>query len=208
MQDNLCIMNPPPGIPFLQKERRGICPARIMESPSLSQLLSYVDQARREFGEIPPCGEEPYLETLLYIETNLITVHRRYPARVTEENLIPGIANALYRLYTQWEKDRLTRFDGIIGEGGKRIAHACLMAFDPHVNPDIPLRLPREQFRTRMTAPVRSLLRVYDSVQFWQEHGEGYYPFILGQLGELTAPMPYVGAPPPEIPVSKAHCAN
>jgi hypothetical protein len=147
----------------------------------------------KEFGTIEKYNERNYAKLLFPIESNLLKINRIHNinsgSRADEAIcmcllMIDGYINRV-------EYD----LDPYISDTNKPFLSALLTSFDPFSNARMMPYLEgkydmqsREGLIEYFEAPVKCLLRIQKSIEFWTKEygGNGYFNYLEGQIGEIV----------------------
>lgn len=158
----------------------------------LYQFEKIYSQMEKEFGKIRKGDEETYSMLLLPMESNVLKIHRKFPAS-NSRRMKEAIALVLFDI-----KSRCTgeSFDtgNFRNEDNERLETALLMAFDPYTNSEIKEllisrgrqhELDLKKMQQYYKIPVMCLLRIKASIDTWEKNAgtNGYFDFIEGYMG-------------------------
>ena len=158
----------------------------------LYQFEKIYSQMEKEFGKIRKSDEETYSMLLLPMESNVLKIHRKFPAS-NSRRMKEAIALVLFDI-----KSRCTgeSFDtgNFRNEDNERLETALLMAFDPYTNSEIKEllisrgrqhELDLKKMQQYYKIPVMCLLRIKASIDTWEKNAgtNGYFDFIEGYMG-------------------------
>lgn len=146
----------------------------------------------KEFGKIRTGQEEDYNMLFFPMESNLLKIHRKYPAS-NSRRLREAIALVLFDIKSRYTGEEF-RLDNFRDENNARLEQALLMAFDPFTNDEIrPVVTEKLQIdledraavRDYYTEPVVCILRIKDSVDAWEKRmgPNGYFEMLEGMIG-------------------------
>ena len=146
----------------------------------------------KEFGKMTKGTEEQYTMLLFTMEGNALKIHRQFSSS-NSRRLKEAIALVLFDIKENYTGEKYDTSD-FRNEDNERLEKALLMAFDPLTNDDIIKVLKNELSVDNLTSdilknyykyPVMCLLRIKDSIDFWEKHGgaNGYFQFIEKNLG-------------------------
>lgn len=159
-----------------------------------SQFDRISGQMEREFGKIKKGQENDHAMMLFPMESNMLKVHRAYPES-NSRRAIEAIVITLFEIqgYLSDDEYDLERFQSAENE---RLVQALLMAFDPFTNRDIREGLEEASVDLGSTEalgelygePVRCLLKIKESVEFWCKKmgSDGYFQFIENSMGGMV----------------------
>ncbi|MBR1866080.1 MAG: hypothetical protein IJ801_06200 [Lachnospiraceae bacterium] len=156
------------------------------------QFEQVARRMEKKYGKIRKGEEEHHAMLLFPMESNLLKVHRKYPAarsRKVEEGILLALHEIEMRI-TGKQAD-VTRFET---EETLLLKNALLQAFDPFVNHElceaveqmggIDIRN-KEELENYYKEPVVCMLRIKESVKRMVENNgtDGYFDFIEGMMG-------------------------
>ena len=147
----------------------------------------------KQFGKISKGDEESHAMVLFPMEGNLLKINRKYPAS-NSRRLREAIFITLHQIdsYLTGEKADTGSFEN---EDNIRLKDALMYVFDPFSNEEVKAILTekseldledREQLEPYYREPVQCILRILDSVDYWEKRSgsNGYFQFMENWLGE------------------------
>lgn len=149
----------------------------------------------KRFGKIPRGQENDWNLFFSTIDSNVLKVHRRFP-KANDYRLREGLLMALHTI-----KGRLDGVEpdltSIENNENRLLCNAILSGFDPFFSEElrkgVAKQIPdleREDFnRERIyELPVRCLVRMVESVDFWTRRGgaNGYFEMVEGEIGDAV----------------------
>lgn len=156
------------------------------------QFKKIYSQMEKEFGKMIKGTEEQYTMLLFVMEGNALKIHRQFSSS-NSRRLKEAIALVLFDIRENYTGEKYDTSD-FRNDDNERLEKALLMAFDPLTNDDVIEVLKNELSVDNLTFdilknyykyPVMCLLRIKDSIDFWEKHGgaNGYFQFIEKNLG-------------------------
>lgn len=142
----------------------------------------------KQFGRMKRSELELYVCHMQVMETNMLRVLRK-EASIKGDEVRNAILLTLHEINQRLrsEKEEMSEFEADVN---LQLKHALLMAFDPYTNPEVRMVLDqkfgiREPEEDYYLVPVRSLLRILDSVNAWtKQYGkDGYRNLLEAQFG-------------------------
>ena len=143
----------------------------------------------KEFGKIKTGDEEEYSEIMFAIESNLIKTNRKTGLN-NSRNALEALRISLFTIngyLNSWEYD----FGDYLTTENQDFVKAVLMAIDPFTNEKL-YKLLKEEYDLDsqkdlyeyFTIPIKCIVRVEDSVQYWTEKNgtNGYFEFMERHL--------------------------
>ena len=157
------------------------------------QFTRVLKRMERRFGKLRRGQEEDYNMFFFIIESNALKVHRKNP-EAGSRRMKEGILLALYHMeeHLTGEKEDLSDFEN---EEALLMKHAVLMAFDPFENEEVRMVLAdeyvlddRDALKTYYALPAKLLLRLCDSIDFWEKAGgnDGYFRMLERTAGPMV----------------------
>ena len=157
-----------------------------------AQFERIYQQMARDFGTMRKGDEDTYSMILFPMESNALKVHRQYPDS-NSRRMREAIALVLWGIRERCGARAVdvTKFRNVANE---RLEHALLMAFDPYANEEIMKSVgdsfeedkpTPDELRDYYKTPVKCLLRIKDSIDFWERQygSDGYFKFFEGSMG-------------------------
>lgn len=160
-------------------------------------LKRIISRAKKEYGIIPKGTEDDYNPQLDYIEHFIYKIYESIP--ITDTSLRTVIEIVLYDVKTVVEKTEYD-YSKIVTKEEISFAQSLRTIFDPMCNENIKNLLKNvdlnktEDLKKLYEFPVKCLLRIYDSIEFWNKfYGKnGYYRM----LEEMVLPTKFIGIQP------------
>lgn len=157
------------------------------------QFEKIYSQMEKEFGKIAKGDEDFHTMNIFPIESNLLKVHRKYPAS-NSRRLLEAIALVLFDIKSRYTGETFD-LDSFRNEDNARLEHAILMAFDPFTNEELHAAVSsvsnldltnRQTLRDIYAEPVICLLRIKESVDTWIKRmgSDGYFDFAESIMGK------------------------
>lgn len=170
-----------------------------MEVKELSNydMSRVISRARKEFGTIKKGTEELYDPGLNYLEREIYSIYKDIP--ITDFELREVIEMIIYDLKGKIERKRFD-YSKIRDEKKQEFSRRLELLFNPFENDNLKADLRnvnlerKEDLQAMFTFPIKCLLRIYDSIEFWhkQKGINGYYRM----LEEYVLPIYAVGRHP------------
>jgi len=142
----------------------------------------------KEFGTIARGEETRYVFCLFPMESNLLKLHREEPRR-NDQRTLEAVQMSLIKV-NGYLKDIDYDFSQVENEFNLALSHGLCMSFDPFTNQEIYQAIAAKQLQgARMkeyfATPIKCLLRIMESVKFWNETlgAKGYFTFCENTLG-------------------------
>lgn len=158
-------------------------------------MTRVISRAKKEFGVITRGTEEEYNPGLDYLEHEIYRIYTEIP--ITDYELREVIEMIIYDvkgIIDQIDYD----YGKIRSEDQKKFAQTLELLFNPFLNKEIPIHNldleKKEDLKELFTLPIKCLLRIYDSIEFWNHNGgkNGYYRM----LEEMVLPVIQIGKHP------------
>ena len=143
----------------------------------------------KEFGKIKVGDEEEYSEFMFAIESNLIKTNRKAGLN-NSRRALEALRISLFTIngyLNGWEYD----FGEYLNTENQDFVKAVLMAVDPFTNEKL-YKLVEQEYDLNsqedlydyFAAPIKSIVKVEDSVQYWTEKNgaNGYFEFMERHL--------------------------
>lgn len=150
-------------------------------------------QMGKEFGKIKPGQEDVYSMLLFPIESNALMVRRKNPAS-NSRRMREAIGLALFDIKARYTGTEIP-LEPFRNADNEKLENAILMAFDPFTNEEIHEALSaqidlenRDCLRDYYADPIKCLLRIKDSVDYWEKQmgSDGYFLFTEKTMGTLV----------------------
>lgn len=158
---------------------------------SQSQFDRIANQMEREFGKIKKGEEEAHAMMLFPMEGNMLKVHRAHQDS-NSRRAIEAIVLALFQIQSYLTDDEYD-LDRFRSEENERLLQTLLLSFDPFTSKDVKKLLEKVSFDLESTEalkelyeePVRCLLKIKESVEFWcrKMGSDGYFQFLENTVG-------------------------
>lgn len=161
-----------------------------------NQFDAVFSRMGKKYGRIRKGREDDYMYPLLALEGNALKVHRKH-RKSNSRRMREAIALVLFDIQgilSGTEVDTAS----FRNEDNERLERAMLMAFDPQSNDKVkavieatygPEGMPDDQRQVHYGTMVQCLLRIKDSVDFWEKNlgPDGYFDFIEPQIADLIS---------------------
>ena len=160
-----------------------------LEEHNMSRVIS---RAKKDYGFIERGSEDFYNPQLDYLEHWIYEIYEEIP--INDRELKEVIEMIIYDIKSIVE-DKSYDYKDIRSYEQCRFAYNLEYIFNPFVNSNIKLNEDgKENIKDVFTLPVMCLLRIYDSIEFWNKrYGKnGYYKM----LEEYVFPKTCVGRHP------------
>lgn len=160
-------------------------------------MTRVISRAKKEFGTIIRGTEEEYNPGLGYLEHAIYEIYTENP--ITDTELKEVIEMIIYDLKGKIDNIEYD-YKNIRKVNQIEFAKDLEQLFNPFINENIKKNLKQinldnsDDLRKLFTFPIMCLLRIYDSIDFWNNHKgkNGYYRM----LEELVIPIMQIGEHP------------
>lgn len=145
----------------------------------------------QKFGNIKKGEEDTHAFQMFPMESNMLKLHRednkRDSRRAIEAIHITLLTIEGYLTDTEYD------FGSFLTEENEALAKGLLMSFDPFTNAEVKEVLEseyeldsKESLETYFQEPVRCLLRIEKSIEFWMRSrgNNGYFDYIEDLMGD------------------------
>lgn len=162
---------------------------KVLSNYDMSRVIS---RARKEFGFIERGTEELYNPQLDYLEHEIYNIYEEI--EISDRELKEVIEMIIYDLKGIIE-NKVYDYTDIRNDSQIEFSKRLQMLFNPILNEEINIKDEyKKDFKEIFTFPIKCLLRIYDSIEFWNKHSgrNGYYHM----LEDMVLPVVRIGNHP------------